>query len=385
VLNNILFGFFVCCILVQCCYYLYFLLSSFADRKKKGEIIYNTEKPVSIVICARNEAANLKNNLPIVLDQNYFLKISSSPGVFLKPNFEVIVVNDGSDDETETVLFQLEQQYSNLWHVTISKDTERTFKGKKFALSYGVRYATHPALLLTDADCFPASSNWLSKMVQPLYEGKEIVAGYGAYLPAGGFVNLFTRWETIHTFMQYSSFALSGKPYMAVGRNLACTKEVFQRAEKSEVWNELPSGDDDLLMRCCATATNSAIVSDIEAFTYSGTETRLPKWIKQKQRHLSTGKYYRDDIKALVAGYAVSHFLSWLMFMLFILLNTDSRLVYSLMGFRCLFSWIVIGIRSVQLNDSKLLLFVPFGDPLWAIYNFVLSPFILWKNKMQWK
>src|SRR6185312_16266737 len=108
---------------------------------------------------------------------------------------------------------------------------ERNLQGKKFALSYGVVYAKNDWLLLTDADCAPTSNRWLEQMVAPLAAGKEIVAGYGGYNKTWGLLNAFIRWETLHTFLQYSAYSLAGKPYMAVGRNLACTKDILLKAQ----------------------------------------------------------------------------------------------------------------------------------------------------------
>lgn len=298
--------------------------------------------------------------------------------------FEVIVVNDNSNDDTEAVLYHLEQKYSHLWHITISKDEKRLLKGKKFALSTGVKYATYPLLMLTDADCMPASDKWLAYMSMPFREGKKIVAGYGGYRPAKGILNAFIRWETMHTFLQYSTYAWAGKPYMAVGRNLACSKEVFMHAQQSAVWNDLPSGDDDLLMQCCATKENTAVIAHPDAFTYSDAKDNWKDWIKQKQRHMSTGKYYKDDVQTLLAVYAASHAMSWILFLV-LLSQTSWLLVFLIMAVRCSIYWAVWQSTAYKLEDRKLFFWIPVCDFGWLIYNFLLSPYILWKNKQQWK
>src|SRR5690606_5721565 len=150
-----------------------------------------------------------------------------------KPLFEVVVVNDASEDGSSKVLEEFSKKYPHLKIVSISKEEPRLFKGKKFALSKGVENAENSWLLLTDADCLPASPDWISRMVQPLLEGKELVAGFGAIRFQKGFLNAFVRWETMHSFLQYSTYAHAGKPYMAVGRNMACIKAVFLKAKES--------------------------------------------------------------------------------------------------------------------------------------------------------
>jgi glycosyltransferase involved in cell wall biosynthesis len=368
---------FIISILTQCAYAFYFFSRIFNLPVQSVDSKAAT-LPVSIIICAKDEARNLERNIPLIMAQIY----SNEKG---KPLYEVIVVNDASEDNTEQVLYHLEQQFTNLWHVTITKESPRNFRGKKFALSKGVSYSTYPYLLLTDADCAPASVHWLSEMVGPLQQDKEIVAGYGGFHSRGGLLNAFIRWETIHTFLSYSSYILAGKPYMAVGRNIACTKEIFLKAQQSEVWNKLPSGDDDLLVQCCGTAINTAIVASPDSFTFSEAKSNWSDWLKQKQRHVSTGKYYKDDIKLLLGGYALSHGLTWLLFFLLIFCSPWLILTTILFFIRCIIYWSLWQTTAQKLQEKKLFLWVPLCDIGWGLYNLLLSPYIIWKNKKQWK
>ncbi|MCW3123098.1 MAG: hypothetical protein JWQ38_2590 [Flavipsychrobacter sp.] len=333
-------------------------------------------QPVSIIICAKNEAEHLKKNLPGILLQQYHNEAG-------KPMYEVIVVNDASDDHTAQVLQDLELEYDHLWDIIIAKDAKRELQGKKFALSKGLAIAKYDLLLLTDADCVPASDQWLKQMVAPLHNGKEIVAGYGGYNEASGLLNAFIRWETVHSFLQYSTYTLAGKPYMAVGRNMACTRAALQKAQKSELWNALPSGDDDLLVRITGSANNTAIVVEPTSFTYSEAKASISSWIAQKQRHLSTGKYYKSDIKLLLGAYGVSHAAMWLSF--FILLATPCRdAALIVMGIRCGVYWLIWARAANKLNEKSLIYLFPFFDIAWMVYNFAFLPYITWKNKKHW-
>lgn len=367
---------FVFLLVVQCFYALYFFLRVF-DFFSGREAPLSASGPVSVIICAQNEAGNLKKNLPGILAQRY----SNESGKIL---FEVIVVNDGSEDDTEAVLKCLAERFHNLKYISVSKEAPRNFKGKKFALSTGIEQANHPWLLLTDADCLPASEDWLARMVKPLSEGKEIVAGFGAIRSGKSFLNAFVRWETMHTFLQYSSYAHAGRPYMAVGRNLACTKAVFLKAQESAIWNQLPSGDDDLLMQACATSENTAVVAHPDSFTISDAKTSWYAWSRQKQRHLSTGKYYKKQTKILLGLYALSHDFAWILF--FVLLYSGTwALPLLLMSVRSVLYWSVWQATASELGDKKLFPWLPLCDIGWTVYNFIFSPFIIWKNKQQWK
>lgn len=365
---------FLSVITIQLGYVLYFYARIFSlQNRKTGE--QKPARPVSVIICAKNEAGNLKANLPSILAQRYM----NDAGMRM---YEVIVVNDASDDDTAGVLDTFCGQFDHLRVVTITKQDKRDLPGKKYALKRGAEQATHDILLLTDADCSPASDWWIAGMTEPFTAGKQIVAGYGQYSYAPGMLNAFVRWETLHSFLQYSSYALAGRPYMAVGRNMACTKEVLQKAQLSDVWGKLPSGDDDLLVRLSATKDNMAIVAEPGAFTVSAAPKGFSEWIKQKQRHLSTGKYYTTGIKLLLGGYAVSHALSWILFIAMLVVNW--QIAIGVMAARCIVYWLLWDATAMMLKEKRTFWWYLVADIGWLIYNFAFSPYIFWKNKQRW-
>jgi len=340
--------------------------------------------PVSVIICARNEAANLEKNLPAVLSQMY----QSGNDMQL---YEVIVVNDRSTDHTPLVLKRLQLKFHNLKVVDITKVPENKPAGKKYAQYCGVQAAAYDWLLLTDADCFPTSNQWISNMVQPLSTGKEIVAGYSGYYHLGGLLNSCIRWETLHTFLLYSSYIQSKFPYMAVGRNMACTKKLFMEAAETEKWNLLPYGDDDMLVAAAATEANTALVAVPQSFTISMPKTTWKTWMAQKQRHLSTGKYYKPALKMLIGEYALTHTLIWLSFFMLLIFRAQTApvihtdILLALMAVRCGLYYITWAGAAWRIDEKKLIPFFPFFDLGWMLYNFVFSPYIFLKNKKNWK
>ncbi len=370
---QILFGLFLLAICVQCSYVYFFYRIFFLKRPK----VRVSSQAVSVIICARNEAANLLFNLPVVLSQRY----RNGTG---KPMYEVIVVNDASTDDTEDVLNALKIKYSHLNIINVSADTYRTLPGKKFALSYGVAAAKHNWLLMTDADCTPAGEHWLAGMVAPLIKGKTIALGYGAYRRAPGLLNSFVRWETAHTFLQYATYAMAGVPYMGVGRNLACTKDRLLKAQASPIWATLPSGDDDFLVRIGGGRKNTGVVMHPKAFTYTDAKANFDEWVGQKQRHLSTGKYYKPVSIILLGFYACSHALMWLAFIT-LLFTGYAEWVLLCMIIRCAIYWPVMAYTAGRLREQKLLTLLPLFDFVWMIYNFAFAPYVIWKNKKQWK
>jgi glycosyltransferase involved in cell wall biosynthesis len=359
----LLFYIFLLCVIVQLDFGLLFLLRG---GRKPLVVSGEKEEGVSVIICARNEASNLAGNLPVILQQQYEV-------------FEVLVVNDGSTDGTNSVLAGLQEQYGNLKVVEYTDGG----RGKKRLIAAAVAAAAHDRMLFTDADCRPASDRWIALMSSPLAREKEIVAGYGGYFHVPGLLNAFVRWETLHTWLQICVMARGGAPYMAVGRNLACTKSAVKRAMQDPIWAILPQGDDDMLVRCVATRENYAVQDDPASFTGTTAKATWKDWYTQKQRHMSTGKYYRAHVKMLLGAYAISHAAGWLIFFYLLLMPAAGAACW-LWGARCLLFWMAQNRAARAVNEKDLVFLLPVFDIGWMMYNFALLPYIAWKNKTTW-
>jgi cellulose synthase/poly-beta-1,6-N-acetylglucosamine synthase-like glycosyltransferase len=292
--GEIIFSAFIAVTTVQLFYYLYFFRRVAVYRQKPRE--HSQQHPVSVIICARDEDENIARNLPGILVQDY------------PTTHEVIVVNDNSVDDTKYILAELQKSFRMLQIVDLTQEA-KMIAGKKFPLSIGIKEARHEIVLLTDADCVPASEHWLFKMQNAFSNGTEVALGYGAYQKMPGFLNKAIRFETFHTALQYFSYALAGKPYMGVGRNLAYRKNLFFRNKGFSSINHIPSGDDDLFINRVATKENTSVVIDHEAFTLSKPKQTWKEWRKQKNRHYTTGKFYKTSHKFLLGLYTGSFFL----------------------------------------------------------------------------
>jgi len=273
--------------------------------------------PVSVVISARNEYHNLLKNLPLILGQDY-------------PEFEVVVVNHASSDETAFYLKELQQKDDRLKVVQIDRELN-FFTGKKFPLSLGIKSAKHEILLLTDADCSPAGNNWIGSIVKNYDDDTEIVLGYGPYKKAKGFVNKLVRYDTFIVAMQYLSFAIVGLPYMGVGRNLSYKRSMFFRNKGFTSHYKIPSGDDDLFINQVAKKKNTRVSVDQAGFMYSEAKESFGTWVTQKKRHLGTGGHYKSKFKILLGMYSISQLFFFTSFIILIVLRI--YLIYILIAF----------------------------------------------------
>lgn len=365
----IIFIFFCAVIFIQLFYYLFFFARlSFYNYKK-----YQSEQshPVSVIICARDEAENIARNLPGSLVQNY------------STTHEVIVVNDNSYDETKYLLEELHKQFRQLKVVELSQEA-KMIPGKKFPLSIGIKTARYEIVLLTDADCVPASENWIQNMQAAYKPQTEIVLGYGAYAKKAGFLNKIIRWETFHSAMQYLSFALAGVPYMGVGRNLSYKKELFFKQKGFTAHNHIPGGDDDLFINKVAKRKNTRIEIRPDSFTISKPATSWAKWIKQKQRHYTTGKYYKPIHKFLLGLYSLSQFLLYPAFIA-ALLFYNWKLVLIIFGGRLLIQSIILFKSMKKLNETDLFPFFWFWDIWMFFYYLIFARSLVKKPQPTWK
>lgn len=279
---------------LQIFYYLFFFLriAVFKTRDK----FQSQTHPVSVVVCTRDEAHNLELNMPAVLTQKY------------STTHEVVIVNDNSFDDTKYFLEELQKVFKHVNQITLTQEAKH-IPGKKWPLSVGIKSSKYEVMLLTDADCRPASEWWIQKMQDAYHDGRELILGYGAYDKKPGLLNKLVRWETYLTALQYMSYALAGIPYMGVGRNLSYRKDLFYRVKGFTSLNHIPGGDDDLFVNKVATKANTAVVLDPDAFTISVPPTSFAQWWRQKARHYSTAKYYKPLHKFLLATFSVSHLL----------------------------------------------------------------------------
>jgi poly-beta-1,6-N-acetyl-D-glucosamine synthase len=279
----IVFVVFVFSILVQLIVYLFIYLR-FIIYKPKSTTAFTG--PVSVIVCARNEAENLENFLPLVLTQDY-------------PDYEVILVDDCSTDDTDLVLKRFRAEYPRL-KTSVIKEDKKFSHGKKLAVTIGIKAACNDHMVFIDADCKPESNQWLRKMAAPFSDKVSIVLGYGGYNSAPGLLNKYIRYDTLMIALQYFSFALSGMPYMGIGRNLAYKKSLFYGGKGFTSHFHLASGDDDLFVNEHATRSNTAVVVDKDSFTRSAPKDSFERWAFQKKRHFSTAKLYKPFHKFML-------------------------------------------------------------------------------------
>lgn len=339
----ILLCLFIAVVIIQFIYYV-LLLGKFSFAKPQ------TGKPkripISVIVCAKNEEENVKNFIPLLANQNY-------------PDFEIVLIDDASSDETLEVFEAFEKQYSNVKLVKVANN-EAFWGNKKFALTLGIKAAKNEYLLFTDADCYPNSNEWITQMSSQFTQQKTIVLGYGAYEKIkGSFLNKIIRFETLLTATQYFAWTKLGKPYMGVGRNMAYKREEFFKTNGFIDHMKLRSGDDDLFINQASNAKNTTCCYTPESFTYSMPKTSFKDWFTQKRRHVSTAKNYKPFDRTQLALFYISQLLFIILPIILLAFLYQWILVLSLIAFRYIFAWISLGFSAGKLKEKDVMYWFP--------------------------
>lgn len=323
------------------------------------------ERPLSVIISARNEAENLIKYLPSVLHQNY-------------SNFEVIVVNDRSWDGTADVLKDFDKKYSHLKVVTVAEG-DKFIAGKKFAVSMGIKAASNEWLVFTDADCKPASENWLKGMQQPKDNNKEILLGYSPYFKKSGLLNILIRFEAFFTAVNYLSYALKGKPYMGIGRNMAYKKSLFFKNKGFAAHMHVASGEDDLFVNANATSTNTAIVIHKDNQVWSEPKTSFIAYLRQKKRHLGARKLYQKKHRFMLKTQTIVKFLFYGLGITLLSFNSTLYLALGIFGLNMIIRSAIYPRLLKRLNYSELRWWFPILDIIlliFVVFNSIVSIFV---------
>jgi len=375
----IAFGILSIAFLYQLYFYLRYLNGVLRLRTKtyKNKISFSVEQPpVSVIICAKDEEDNLRQFLPFILNQDY-------------PDFEVIVINDGSTDDTETLLNNLCVEYPNL-RTTFVPVGARNLSTKKLGLTLGIKAAKNELMLFTDADCMPEDTRWIANMARNFTPQTDFILGYGAYLNKKGFVNRLITYDTLFIALQYMGMAISGKPYMGVGRNLAYRKETFFLNKGFASTLNLISGDDDLLVNKASNSRNTKVEISPESITWSEPNTTFKGWFFQKERHLSVSSYYKASCKFRLSLEPLTRGLFYTALIVSFLFGNIVTLAASALLFiiRIVIQLIILNKSSRHFGERRYIFLMPVFDiflPLVNLYILTIGRITSGGKTVRWK
>jgi len=328
---------------IQLAYYLgVFGKFAFAKAQK----ITPKRIPISVIVCAKNEEENVANYIPLLAEQNY-------------PDFEIVLIDDASGDNTLEIFEQFEKQYPNVRLVKV-ENNEAFWGNKKYALTLGIKAAKKEYLLFTDADCYPTSKDWITAMSSQFTMQKTIVLGYGKYEKvANSFLNKIIRFENVLNTIQYFSWAKMGYPYMGVGRNMAYKKEEFFNVNGFIDHMQIRTGDDELFINQAANGKNITIAYTPESFSYSKPKTTFSAFFNQKRRQIATANHFKSLDQLRLGVFYGSQLLFLLVAVFLLAFQFEWIIVLSIFLARYSIAWTVVGFSAGKLKENDIKLWFP--------------------------
>ncbi|MEY4929436.1 MAG: hypothetical protein RI909_160 [Bacteroidota bacterium] len=359
----------ICVVLVgiQILYLSLFLIAF----SRKDTTVAKKPKPVSVIVCAHDEEQNLKELVPMLLEQDH-------------PEFEIIIVEDRSNDESYDYLLQATQEHAKLKMVRV-KDKPEFINGKKFAITLGIRAAKYDLLVFTDADCRPESKHWITRMTERYDDHTQFVLGFSPYRKTKGFLNAFIRFESLLTGIQCIGMALLGRPYMGVGRNLAYTKSLFLRSKGFNNYLSVVGGDDDLFVNIHATKGNTQVVIGHEAATLSTPKNSWSDFMDQKLRHLFAGKKYKFSDKLILGSFMISWLFTWFLAFPALFFSQPTWPILSVFLLRWVLLTLLLNKAYQRLGGQFEVWKTPLLDFIFPFYYLVTGLRALVVKRIRWK
>ena len=365
----ILFILFIVVIGIQLFYY-GIIFGRFAFAKKASNL--PKKIPISVIVCAKNQEENVTKFIPLLAEQNY-------------GDYEIILIDDASSDSTLDLFEAFEKQYTNIRLVKVANN-EAFWGNRKFSLTLGIKAAKNPYLLFTDADCYPVSKDWITNMSSQFTMQKTIVLGYGAYEKIGGsFLNKIIRFENLVNTVQYFSWTKSGKPYKGVGRNFGYKKEEFFNVNGFIDHMKIRAGDDDLFINQVANSRNTTICFDPNSFTYCQPKKSFKEWMELKRINHATTTFYKPFDKIQLLVFFISQLLFLILPIILLLFQFQWIAVISLIGFRYLFAWIVLGFSAGKLKEKDVMYWFPIVEIILIFTQLNLFTSNIYSKPVYWK
>lgn len=329
---------------VQILFYLFFSFFSFESKKSNKE---SNNLPISLIVYTKNNADILADYCKDLAKQKH-------------TNFEIVIVNNASTDATLDILEELQSTYPNLKIVDV-ENTEAFWGNKKYALTLGVKAATHEHLLFTEVSSKALSQNWVSEMASNFSKEKSIVIGYQKLKrKKKSLSNLLVRFHHLLSSIQSFTFIKFGSPYKATNHNLAYTKSEFFKVNGYINHLDLFVGEAELFIKDAAVKSNTTYTTNTNSFVSSTEGLSFKKWFIQQKKETILFSLYKTKHRFLLSLFKITKFLSYSLAIYISIVNWQIALPIIVSYF--LIQYIIVAKAASKFQEKGLVLLLPFFD-----------------------
>lgn len=357
---------FLAVLVIQLAYHWFFFsrLAFFRPAAQSPE-----KPPVSVIIVVHNQYQLIRQNLPELLGQDY-------------PDFEVLVVDDTSDDGSDEVLEKLAETFSNLRVVKLTQSLN-WFKGRKFPLSLGIKSASHEFLLLTDIRFRPEGKNWISQMVAAYTFDTAIALGYATFNTTSK-INKWLRFMAFYDGMFYLSMALSGMPFKGIGPNLSYRKSLFYRHKGFSSHYVINAGDDELFVNKAATRKNTEIRISAGSQVKCSKPMTFIQWLENEKTRLAIRRFFKPGHRMMISLFSATTLLFYALFAALLIVHVQLPVVIGIFLIRLLSQLVIFGLIQKKLSEKKLLWVTPIFDLALSLIDLAIWLRLLFTKKSKW-
>jgi cellulose synthase/poly-beta-1,6-N-acetylglucosamine synthase-like glycosyltransferase len=247
---------------------------------------------VTIIVPARNEEANIASCLHSIYANDY-----------PTDRFEVVVVDDLSEDNTAHIVQKWADEHPNLHLLSMPENATRQQAHKKRALEKAVMHTHSELILTTDADCI-LPPRWIRTMVETFEDDTAFVAGSVAFPNALNAPTIAQGLEFLGLVAIGAGSIGIGQPTICNGANVAYRRQVFLDMKGFDGIDHLTSGDDDLLMQKIAASKKWKIkfCASVNATVLTNPVATLRGLINQRKRWASKGTVYPNKQNVALIG-----------------------------------------------------------------------------------
>ena len=333
----------------------------------------NTRKNnISVIIAARNEEKHLPNLLNSLIAQNY-----------PKENYEIIIVDDRSEDNTVGIIREYKSKNRNITLLQVKNESKHLL-GKKGALDAGIRAAKHDILAFTDADCVP-TNNWLKQINNHFTDDTDIVAGYSYVHYKNSFFKFLKNLERSSLFAVIAgSFGWNWGITITAG-NMAYRKELYNKVDGFGDIGKIKSGDDVLMIQKMGKiARRMKFMFHSESIVNTCRDETTNSQIQQETRRGSKWQHYTFPVKIMTLFIFIYYLIFSFSFFGFLLAKLSLTFFIIIFILKILPEFLLLILFLARMKRLKLMWIFPIAELIYIPY-FVLFGLKGTFGKYKWK